>query len=161
MSLPTELIYLLAAVAVGVVLYRYFGGHGGMRVSHSQLGALPAEGEITVRDYPVRWRSAEDGSFVAGWALADGHVVAMRVTFDRDPAEVDVDPDQGVMEISIDRRRLARDVRFTDQIRDRALRADVEAILKALTREARGGTSERKRIASAKPVSSDREIREP
>ena len=47
--LPTELIYVLAALGVGVVLYRYFSGHGGVRVSHQELGSLPPEGEIPVR----------------------------------------------------------------------------------------------------------------
>lgn len=158
--MPTELLYLLAAIAIGAVLYRFFSGHGGLRISRRELGTLPAEGGVTVRGHPVRWRSAEDGSFVAGWPLADGHLVAMRVTFDGDPAEVDDDADQGSLELSIDRRRLARDVRFTDQIHDRALRSDVEAILKVLAREARGGTSERKRIATAKPVTREREIGE-
>lgn len=161
MTLPAELIYLLAAVGVGVVLYRFFSGHGGVRISRRELGNLPAEGEVGVRGHPVRWRSAEDGSFVAGWPLADGHVVAMSVTFDGNPVEIDEDADQGLLELSIDRRRLARNVRWTDQIQDRTLRADVEAILKTLAREARGGKTERKRIATAKPVTRDREIGEP
>lgn len=158
--MPAELIYVLAAVAIGAVLYRFFSGHGGVQISRRALGTLPAEGEVEVRGHPVRWRSAEDGSFVAGWPLADGHVVAMNVTFDGDPADVDDDADQGVLQLRIDRRSLARDVRWTDQIHDRTLRGDVEAILKTLTREARGGTSERRRIATAKPVKQDREIEE-
>lgn len=161
MTLPTELVYVLAAAIVGVVLYRFFSGHGGLRVSRSRLGSLTSEGEVVVRGFPVRWRAAEDGAFVAGWALADGHVVAMSVTFDGDATGVDDDTDQGVLELRIDRRRLARGVRWTDQIHDRTLRADVEAILKALAREAHGGNTERRRIATAKPVTRDREIGEP
>jgi hypothetical protein len=153
-----ELIYVLAALGVGVVLYRYFSGHGGIRISRRELGSLPADGEVPVRGHVVRWRSAEDGSFVAGWPLASGQVVAMNVTFDGDPAEVDEEADQGVMEIKADRRVLARQVRFTDQIRDRALRADVEVILKALAREARGGRTERRRMARAKPVANERRL---
>jgi hypothetical protein len=158
MTLPTELIYVLAAVIVGAVLFRFFSGHGGVRISRRDLGSLPPDGEVTVRGHPVRWRSADDGSFVAGWPLADGHVVAMRVTFDGDPEAGVEDADQGLLELSIDRRPLARNVRWTDQIRDRTLRADAEAILRMLAREARGGTTERKRIATAKPVTRDREI---
>jgi hypothetical protein len=155
-----ELIYVLAAVGVGVVLFRFFSGHGGIRVSRNELGTLPAEGEVPVRGHTIRWRSAEDGSFVAGWPIASGQVVAMSVTFDGDPADVDEDADQGVLELKAERRVLARGVRFTDQIRDRALRADVEAILKALAREARGGRTERRRMATAKPVTKPREISE-
>lgn len=158
--LPIELIYVLAAVAIGAVLYRFFSGHGGVRISRRELGSLPAEGEVPVRGFAVRWRSAEDGSFVAGWPLADGHVVAMSVTFDGDAVDVDDDADQGVLELRIDRRRLARNVRWTDEIRNRSLRADVEAILKSLAREARGGRTERRRIATAKPVIEERKISE-
>jgi hypothetical protein len=157
---PIEMIYVLAALAVGAVLYRFFSGHGGLRVSRKELGSLPADGEIPVRGHVVRWRSAEDGSFVAGWALASGEVVAMNVTFDGDPTEADEDADQGVLELKAGRRVLARSVRWTDQIRDRALRADVEAILKALAREARGGRTERRRAATAKPVAEVRRISE-
>lgn len=155
-----ELFYVLIAVALGVVLYRYFSGHGGLRISRKELGTLPHEGEIEVRHHVVRWRSAEDGSFVAGWQLGSGQVVAMNVTFDGDPDEVDEDSDQGVMELKADRRVLARNVRFTDQIRDRSLRADVEAILKALAREARGGRAERKRMDTARPVKRVGELEE-
>lgn len=156
--LPTELIYVLAALGVGIVLYRYFSGHGGTQLSRKEFGNLPPEGEILVRGHTVRWRSAEDGSFVAAWPIASGQVVAMRVTFDGDPAEADEEADQGVLELKADRRVLARGVRWTDEIRDRTLRADVEAILKALAREARGGRTEKQRIARAKPVSNDRTL---
>ena len=159
--MPTvELIYVLLAVGLGIVLYRYFSGHGGLRISHSALGALPAEGEIVVRQHLVRWRSAEDGSFVAGWQLESGHIVAMNVTFDakRDPEASAEDADTGVMELKVDRRVLARGVSWTDQIRDRALRADTEAILKVLAREAKGGQTERKRMDAARPVGDDHRL---
>ena len=60
--------------------------------------------------------------------------------------------------LRVDRRTLARGVRWTDQIRDRALRADVEAILKVLAREAKGGQSERARMDAARPVGADAEL---
>ena len=84
----------------------------------------------------------------------------MNVTFDVvwADADSDADADQGVLELKADRRFLARGVRWTDEIRDRTLRADVEAILKALAREARGGRTEKRRIASAKPVSDERRL---
>lgn len=154
-----ELFYVVLAIVLGVLLYRYFSGHGGMRVSYAALGSLPAEGEIPVRRHLVRWRAAEDGSFVAGWQAESGNIVAVNVTFERDEDATAEEADQGVMELTVDRRVLARDVRWTDQIRDRALRADVEAILKVLAREAKGGRSEQARMAAARPVGDDRDDR--
>jgi hypothetical protein len=156
--MPTELLYVLIAAVIGVLLYRYFSGHGGIQVTFSDYGSLPPEGQITVRQHLVRWRSAEDGSFVAGWQLDSGHVVAMTVDFDRLGGEGSEDADQGVLSLRVDRRTLARGVRWTDQIRDRALRADVEAILKVLAREAKGGQSERARMDAARPVGADAEL---
>ena len=157
-----ELIYVAIAIGIGVVLYRYFSGHGGVKVSRAALGTLPPEGQIQVRRYQVRWRSAEDGSFVAGWQLESGHIVAMSVTFADAEAMADPedkeDSDLGQLELKVDRRILARNVGWTDQIRDRALRSDTEAILKALEREAKGGKSERRRMDAARPVGDDRII---
>lgn len=153
--MPTELLYVIAALVAGYFLYRYFSGHGGVRISQTALGSLPAEGEIVVRQHQVRWRSAEDGSFVAAWPLASGRLVAMKVTFDIDEEAVEEAADQGQLEISIDRRVMARNVTWTDQIKDRSLRADAEAVLKALAREAKGGVTERRRIRRARPVKPD------
>ena len=148
-----ELLYLLAAIAVGFGLYRYFTGHGGTEIVRADYAGLPAEGHVEVRHHDVRWKVAEGDSFVAAWQLESGHFVVMRVVFD----EADDDePDAGHLDISIDKRQAARDVGWTEKIRDRALRADVEAILKVLAREARTARSDSTRVARAKPVGDER-----
>jgi hypothetical protein len=153
-----EFVYLLAAVGLGVVLYRYFTGHGGLHISRAKLGDLPAEGEVDVRGHSVRWTSADDGSFAALWPTANGHVASIRVLFGTDDEDADDgDRDQGHLELALDRRRVARDVTWTDQIRDRSLRGDVEAVLKALAREAKGAKRDARRVAAAKPVGDKRE----
>jgi hypothetical protein len=160
--IPMELIYLLAAVGLGALVYRYFTGHGGLQISKIQLGDLPAAGEIDVRGHHVRWSSADDDSFAAVWPLANGHVVSIRVLFD-DDADTDdpeADPEQGRLELAVDKRRIARGVTWTDQIRDRSLRADVEAVLKALAREAKGAKRDTRRVAGARPVGDERKIGE-
>ncbi len=154
MHIPTELLYLLAAAAVGLVLYRYFTGRGGIEILRPDYRGLPDEGQVEVHHHMVRWKTAEAESFVAAWQLEDGHFVVMRVVFDgRDEEE----PDLGHIDISIDRRTVTEEAGWTERIRDRTLRSDVEAILKALQREARVGRSDAKRVAVAKPVGDDRE----
>jgi hypothetical protein len=160
--IPMELLYLLAALGLGFAVYRYFTGHGGLQVSRVQLGDLPADGEVDVRGHQVRWSSADDDSFAAVWPLANGHVVSIRVLFDADADADDpeADPDQGLLELALDKRRVARGVTWTDQIRDRSLRADVEAVLKALAREAKGAKRDTRRVAGARPVGDERKIGE-
>ena len=46
---------------------------------------------------------------------------------------------------------------WTEKIRDRTLRADIEAILRALQREAKSARSDRTRLASARKVGDDRD----
>ena len=155
--IPMELVYLLAAIGLGVLVYRYFTGHGGLQVSKAKLGDLPAEGEVDVRGHPVRWTSADDGSFAALWPTANGRVASIRVLFGADGDDADGDHDQGHLELAVDKRRVARDVTWTDQIRDRSLRGDVEAVLNALVREARGAKRDARRVAAAKSVGDERE----
>ena len=155
--IPMELVYLLAAIGLGVLVYRYFTGHGGLQISKAALGDLPAQGEIDVRGHPVRWSSADDGSFAAIWPLANDHVASIRVLFTAGGEDAEEDRDQGHLELAVDRRRMAKDVTWTDQIRDRSLRADVEAVLKALAREAKGARRDARRVAAAKPVGGKRE----
>ena len=97
-----ELFYVLVAVGLGVVLYRYFSGHGGVRISRAELGDLPPEGELVVRRHHVRWTSAEDGSFAAVWQLASGRWVGMRIVFDAAEDAVGDEADQGRLDLTID-----------------------------------------------------------
>jgi len=150
---PTELVYLALAIGLGWLLVRYFRGHGGMRISREALGGLPAEGHIGVRGHEVRWTVGDEDSFAAAWPIASGHWVAIRVVFDTDEdAEDEEDSDQGHLDLSVAERPIALGLGWTEEIRDRSLRADVEAVLKALAREAKRARSDATRVALAKPV---------
>ena len=151
--IPSELIYLLAAVAVGILLYRYFSGHGGIEIRREDYSGLPDEGRIEVRHHVVRWKVAEGDSFVAAWQLESGHFVVMRLVFDGVDEE---DPDLGYIDVDIDKREAVSGASWTDKIRDRTLRNDVEGILRMLQREAKVARSDRTRVAGAKPVGDDR-----
>lgn len=150
---PIELTYLLVAIVVGGLLYRYFTGHGGVELVRSDYGGLPAEGRVTVRHHEVRWSAKDDDSFAAAWQLGNGHLVGIRVRFDEHDEEA---PERGRLELSVDRRTKASGVAWTDKIHDRALRSDVEAVLKTLVREARKARSDGARVAAARPVGDER-----
>lgn len=154
MSIPTELLYVLVALGIGYVMYRYFTTRGGIEILRPDYAGLPEEGRVQVRHHLVRWKAAAGDSFVAAWQLESGHVVYMRVIFDE---AHDDEPDLGHVDIRIDRREMVKGAAWTEKIRDRALRADVEAILRALQREARTARSDRTRLAKAKKVGDDRE----
>ena len=154
MPIPTELLYLLVALGIGLLLYRYFTTRGGIEIVRPDYEGLPEDGRVEVRRHLVRWQAADEHSFVAAWQLESGHVIYMRVVFDG----LDEDePDLGYLDVRIDRRPEVRKVAWTEKIRDRALRADVEAILRALQREARTARSDKTRLARARPVGDDRE----
>jgi len=152
--IPMELFYLIAAAGLGLLLYRYFTGRGGLEILRDDYAGLPHEGSIEVRHHLIRWKGAEGGSFVAAWQLESGHFVVMRVVFDEPDEE---EPDLGHIDIRVDKRRVVKDAGWTEKIRDRALRADVEAILKVLMREAKSGRSDKTRLAAARLVGDDRE----
>ena len=154
MSIPTELLYLAVALAVGILLYRYFTTRGGIEILRPDYAGLPEDGRIEVRQHHVRWKRAEGDSFVVGWQLADDHAVLMRVVFD---AADEDEPDLGHIDVRIDRRHVVRDAAWTEKVRDRTLRADIEAILRALQREAKVARSDRTRLAGARKVGDDRE----
>ena len=147
--IPMELLYLIIAIALAVVVYRYVTGRGGIEILRGDYSGLPLDGQVEVRQHEVRWKVAEGDSFVAGWQFANGHFVVMRVVFDGADEE---EPDLGHLDLSIDRRAAVKGVSWTEKIHDRALRADVEAILKALMREAKVARSDKTRLAAAKPV---------
>ena len=151
--IPMELLYLIVAIVLGMLLYRYFTGRGGLEIQRGDYAGLPDEGSVEVRHHLVRWKGAGGGSFVAAWQLESGHFVAMRVIFDEADEE---EPDLGHIGISVDKREVVKDAGWTEKIRDRALRADVEAILKVLMREARAARSDKTRLAAAKPVGEER-----
>jgi hypothetical protein len=151
--IPMELVYLLIAAGLAALVYRYLTGHGGVEILRPDFAGLPARGQLVVREHEVRWTAADDDSFVAAWQLASGQIVAMQVAFDG--ADEDA-PDLGRMELSIDRRRVARDIGWTEKIRDRGLRADAEAVLHALGAEARRARSDAARVAGARVVGSGR-----
>ncbi len=153
--IPTELVYLLMALGLGALVYRYFTGRGGMEILRPDYAGLPSSGGVDVRQHEVRWSAADDDSFVAAWQLEDGHFVALRVAFDRADEE---EPDLGHLEIQIDQRRVETGVRWTEKIHDRTLRADVEAILKALMGEARRARSDAVRVAAAKHIGDERRL---
>ena len=154
MPIPTELLSLLVALGIGLLLYRYFTTRGGIEIVRPDYEGLPEDGRVEVRRHLVRWQAADEHSFVAAWQLESGHVIYMRVVFD----DLDEDePDLGYLDVRIDRRPEVRKVAWTEKIRDRALRADVEAILRALQREARTARSDKTRLARARPVGDDRE----
>lgn len=152
--IPAELVYLLIAVAIGLLLYRYFTGRGGIELLRGDFAGLPAEGQLEVRHHHVRWRATDEVSFAAGWQLASGHPVVLHVRFDEDgePGQAGDEPDLGHLDVSVGGRSLVSDVGWTEKIRDRTLRADVEAVLKALAREARVARSDASRVAAAKRV---------
>lgn len=156
--IPMELLYLLVALGIGALLYRYFTGRGGIVITRVDYAGLPDEGQIEVRHHLVRWKGADEDSFVAAWQLESGHVVVMRVIFDEADEE---EPDLGHIDISIDRREAVKGAGWTEKIGDRALRADVEAILKVLAREAKTARSDKARLAAAKPVGDDRGNEDP
>jgi hypothetical protein len=151
--IPTELIYLLAAIAVGILLYRYFTGHGGIEIRREDYQGLPEDGHIEARNHVVRWRAAEGGSLVAAWQLESGHFVVMRVVFDDVDEE---DPDLGYIDVDIDKRTAVSGASWTDKVRDRSLRSDVEGILRMLQREAKVARSDRTRVAQARVVGDER-----
>ncbi len=153
--IPTELVYLVIAFGLGALVYRYFTGRGGMQILRPDYVGLPSRGGVVVRQHEVRWTVADDDSFVAAWQLEDGHIVGLQVAFDRADVE---EPDLGRMDILIDQRRIETGVRWTEKIHDRTLRADVEAILKALTAEARRARSDTTRVAAAKHIGDDRRL---
>jgi hypothetical protein len=153
-NIPTELLYVLAALGVGLLLYRYFTGHGGIEIRREDYAGLPDEGQLEARSHLVRWKVAEGDSFVAAWQLGSGHFLVMRVVFEK--ADED-DPDLGTIDVDIDKRSAVRGASWTDKIRDRTLRSDVEGILRTLQREARMARSDKTRLASARPVGDDRD----
>ena len=154
MYFPTELLYLLIALGIGLLLYRYFTTRGGIEILRPDYEGLPDEGRVEVRHHLVRWRVANDDAFVAAWQLESGHVIYMRVVFDG--ADED-EPNLGHLDIRIDRRQEVKGVAWTEKIRDRALRSDVEAILRVLQREAKSARSDKTRVARARQVGDDRE----
>ena len=154
MSIPMELVYLLVALGLGALLYRYFTGRGGMEILRGDYAGLPDEGQVEVRHHLVRWKGADEDSFVAAWQLESGHVVMMRVVFDGADEE---EPDLGHLEIRVDKRVTVDGAGWTEKIRDRALRGDVEAILRQLQREAKVARSDKTRLAGARKVGDDRD----
>ena len=155
MTIPAELLYLVVALGVGLLIYRYVTTRGGIEILRPDYAGLPDEGRMEVRQHLVRWRAADEHSFVAAWQLMSGHAVVMRVIFDEaDPDE----PDLGHIDIRIDRREVVKGAAWTEKIRDRSLRADVEVILGALQREARIARSDKTRLAGARKVGDDREL---
>jgi hypothetical protein len=153
-SIPNELLYLIAAIAVGFLLYRYFTGHGGIEIRRGDYKGLPTEGHLEARHHTVRWKVAEGDSFVAAWQLASGHFIVMRVVFDDVDEE---DPDLGYVDVDIDKREAVSGASWTDKIRDRSLRTDVEGILRMLQREAKEARSDRTRAAGARVVGDERD----
>jgi hypothetical protein len=153
MTIPTELVYLLIAIALGMVVYRFVTGHGGTEIVRPDYAGLPVEGRVEVRHHQVRWSAAGGDSFVAAWQVGSGQFIVMRVVFDGADEE---EPDRGHIDLSIDKRKVHTDVSWTDKIRDRSLRSDVEGILKALAREAKRARSDKTRLAGAKSVGDSR-----
>lgn len=154
MTIPTELLYLAVAVTIGFLVWRYLTTRGGIELLRPDYDGLPDEGRIEVRQHLVRWRLADEESFVVGWQLQSGHALFMRVVFDRSRED---EPDLGHLDIRIGRREIVKGAAWTEKIRDRTLRADVEAILRALQREAKVARSDRTRLARARQVGDDRE----
>ncbi|MGD8684692.1 MAG: hypothetical protein PVG27_12160 [Chloroflexota bacterium] len=154
MSIPSELLYLVVALAVGLALYRYFTTRGGIEILRPDYEGLPDAGQVEVRHHLVRWKRADGDSFVAAWQLESGHAVFLRVIFD---GAAEDEPDLGHIDVRIDRREVVKGAAWTEKVRDRALRADVEAILRVLQREARVARSDRTRAAQARKVGDDRQ----
>jgi hypothetical protein len=151
--IPNELLYLAIAIGLGLLLYRYFSGRGGIELKRGDYAGLPPDGQVEVREHLVRWRAEADDGFVAGWQLGDRSVLALRVRFE---AADDDEPDLGRLDIRIGRRTVASDVGWTERIKDRTLRADVEAVLRALNKEAKLARSDSRRVAAARQVGDDR-----
>lgn len=154
MSIPSELLYLLAAFAGAFILYRYLTGRGGMQILRPDYAGLPDEGHADVGHHVVRWRHAGEDAFVVAWEPVPGQLALMRVVFDEaDPDE----PDLGHIDVRIGRREVVKGAAWTEKIRDRALRDDVEAILHALQSAAKVARSDRSRLAAARRVGDDRD----
>jgi hypothetical protein len=153
MTIPAELLYLLVALGIGALLYRYFTTRGGIELLRADYARLPAEGQIDVRQHLVRWQAADDGSFKAAWPLESGQALLLEVAFDGSNPD---EPDLGRLEVRVDRHRLVRGVSWTEKIRDRTLRSDVEAVLRALQHEAAISRSDRTRVRGARSVGDDR-----
>jgi hypothetical protein len=152
-SIPSELLYLLAAIALALLLYRYFTGRGGLQILRPDYEELPDEGHMEVRQHLVRWRHAGEDAFVVAWEPVPGQLALMRIVFDGSHPD---EPDLGHVDVRIGRREVVRGAAWTEKIRDRALRDDVEAILRGLQAAARRARSDRTRIARARPVGDDR-----
>ena len=154
-----EVIWIVLAVAVGSVLYRYFAGHGGMRISRAALTDLPADGALVVGGAELRWSAATDDAFVAAWPLPSGHWVVLRVSFEDAPdPDAGQDTDLGRLDVSVADRLIVSGAAWTDQILDRGLRADVENVLRALAAAAKRARSDAARAALAKPVGTRQEL---
>ena len=154
-----ELMWLLIALVIGSVLYKYFTGHGGMKISRAAIEGLPQEGALSVGGAEVRWSATEPDVLAVAWPLPSGHWVVVRLSFDPDAGvETDKDPDQGKLELTVADRRIVAGAEWTDQIKDRDLRSDVENVLKALASAARQARSDRSRAALAKPVGTREEL---
>ncbi len=155
-----EVIWVLAAVFIGWVLFRYFGGHGGTSIPRDKFGGLPAQGRVSVGGRDIGWTAADDGSFAAAWPIPSGHWIAIRASFD-EPAELDEEDEEadlGKLDVTVAERPMERGIRWTDQIRDRSLRGDVEAVLKVLARIAKDTRSGKYAASAAKPVGTRGEI---
>jgi hypothetical protein len=157
-GIPMELVYLLIAIGVGVLLFRYFTGHDGIRVSEGDYATLPAVGELVVGQLEVRWQ-VQGGGFVAGWSADSGLPTVMQVTFPEPGQESEYPqrPEFGRLDVHVGRRQMVRGVAWTDGIRDRALRADAEAVLAALQEESRRAGSDPERLAHATRVGDEGE----
>lgn len=154
MTLPTELIYLLAAACTGLLLYRYFSGRGGVVIERARFDGLPGEGQVLAHPHLVRWQVAGDDFFVAAWQIGGERFVVMEVRFDEDDED---EPALGRLGVSVDGTMVVSGIGWTEKIRDRSLRADVESVLKALAREATIARSDTTRSAAAKSVGGGRD----
>lgn len=152
--IPTDLLYLALAVVLGLLAYRYVTGRGGIVIRRADYAGLPDAGQVPVGEQDVRWKRLEGDAFVAGWTIAGEQPVLLRVVFDE---AVEDEPDLGRLELTIGGRAVTSEARWTEKIRDRGLRADVEAVLRMLAREARVARSDSTRAAKARPVGDERE----
>ena len=64
-----ELMWLLIALVIGSVLYKYFTGHGGMKISRAAIEGLPQEGALSVGGAEVRWSATEPDVLAVAWPL--------------------------------------------------------------------------------------------
>ena len=113
MTIPTELLYLLVSLGIGLLLYRYFTTRGVIEILRPDYEGLPEDGSVEVRHHHVRWRAATEDAFVVAWQLESGHVIYMRVVFDG--ANED-EPDLGRLDIRVDRRQEVKGVASTEKI---------------------------------------------